>query len=101
MKKDLIKKDYKKKIELLNYYNQKYYNENNPEISDSEFDDLKRNIIDLEKIHIFLKSKKFTSILKLDINHQKILKKLAHRVPMLSLANAFSKDDLENYQKKY
>ena len=43
MNKDLIKKDYKKKIELLNYYNQKYYDENNPEISDSEFDDLKKN----------------------------------------------------------
>ena len=26
MKKDLIKKDYKKKINLLNRYNQKYYN---------------------------------------------------------------------------
>ena len=55
MNKDLIKKDYKKKIELLNHYNQKYYNENNPEISDSEFDNLKKNIIDLEKKFNFLK----------------------------------------------
>ena len=38
MNKDLIKKDYKEKVKLLNYYNKKYYNENNPEITDSEFD---------------------------------------------------------------
>ena len=49
MNKDLIKKDYKEKIKLLNYYNQKYYNENNPKIPDSEFDDLKKDIINLEK----------------------------------------------------
>ena len=28
MKKDLIKKNYKKKINKINYYNQKYYNDN-------------------------------------------------------------------------
>ena len=42
MKKDLIKKEYKKKIKLLNYYNQQYYNENISKIPDSEFDSLKR-----------------------------------------------------------
>ena len=99
MKKDLIKKDYKKKIKLLNYYNQQYYNENISKIPDSEFDSLKRDIINLEKNHIFLKSKKSPQIL---IGHKpsKNFKKLAHRVPMLSLANAFSKDDLDNYEKK-
>ena len=49
MNKDLIKKDYKKKIDLYNYYSQKYYNENHSEISDSEFDILKKDIIELEK----------------------------------------------------
>ncbi len=99
MKKDLIKKEYKKKIKLLNYYNQQYYNENISKIPDSEFDSLKRDIINLEKNHIFLKSKKSPQIL---IGHKpsKNFKKLAHRVPMLSLANAFSKDDLDNYEKK-
>ena len=28
MKKDLIQKEYKKKIKSLTYYNQKYYNDN-------------------------------------------------------------------------
>ena len=41
MDKNLIKKNYKKKIELYNYYNKKYYDENISEISDAAFDDLK------------------------------------------------------------
>ena len=44
MKKNLIKKEYSKKISLVTYYNQKYYNENHSEISDSEYDDLKKDI---------------------------------------------------------
>ena len=99
MNKDLIKKDYKKKIELLNYYNQKYYNENNPEISDSEFDNLKKNIIDLEKKFNFLKSKNSPQT-QVGYKPSKNFKKVFHRVPMLSLANAFSKEDLKNFQKK-
>ena len=61
MKKDLIKKEYKKKIDLLNRYNEQYYNENASEISDSEFDKLKEKVIKLEKQHSFLKHKKISS----------------------------------------
>ena len=49
MKKDLIKKEYKKKIETLKYYNEKYFDNNISEITDSEYDNLKKDIIDLEK----------------------------------------------------
>ena len=80
MNKDLIKKDYKKKIELLNYYNQKYYNENNPKISDSEFDNLKKDIIDLEKKFNFLKSKKSPQI-QVGYKPSKNFKKVSHRGP--------------------
>ncbi len=41
MTKDLIKKNYQKKIKLFNYYNKKYYDENISEITDSNFDQLK------------------------------------------------------------
>ena len=99
MNKDLIKEEYKKKIKLLNYYNQQYYNENTSQISDSDFDFLKKEVIELEKKYSFLTSNKSPQI---QIGHKpaKNFKKLAHRAPMLSLANAFSKDDLENYEKK-
>ncbi len=57
MSKDLIKKKYKKKIKSLNYYNKRYYNDNISEITDSEYDDLKKNIINLEKKYTYLKLK--------------------------------------------
>ena len=58
MNKNLIKKNYKKKIDLFNRYNKKYFDENISEISDFDFDKLKREILDLEKKYNFLKSKK-------------------------------------------
>ena len=44
MKKDLIKKEYLKKIKLYDNYNNQYYNENQSEILDSEFDKLHINL---------------------------------------------------------
>ena len=49
MRNQLIQKEYKKKLKLINYYNKKYYNDNISEITDSEYDLLKKEIIDLEK----------------------------------------------------
>ena len=99
MKKNLIKKNYNKKIKLFTYYNQKYFDENISEISDQDFDKLKKEIIDLEKRYIFLKSKKSP---QKNVGHKpsKNFKKVAHRAPMLSLANAFSEEDLNNFEKK-
>ena len=99
MNENLIKKKYKKKIELLNHYNKRYYNDNISEVSDSIFDNLKKEIIDLEKKYNFLKSKKSPQV---QVGHKpsKNFKKVAHKVPMLSLANAFSEEDLKNFEKK-
>ena len=99
MKKNLIKEKYQKKIKLISYYNKKYYNENTSEISDTEYDILKSEILDLEKKNIFLKNKNSPSI---SVGHKpsKHFKKVTHKVPMLSLGNAFEENDLKNFQKK-
>ena len=99
MNKDLIKKKYKKKIKSINYYNKKYYEDNISEITDSKYDDLKKEIISLEKKYIYLKSKDSPAI-TIGYKPSKNFKKALHRVPMLSLANAFSEDDLLNFEKK-
>jgi len=57
MNKEVIRKNYKKKIKLINDYNQKYYDENLPIISDSDYDELKKEILSLEKKYSFLRSK--------------------------------------------
>ncbi len=99
MNKELIKKEYKKKIKSLNYYNKKYYSDNISEITDSEYDNLKKKIINLEKKYVYLKSKDSPTIAT-GYKPSKNFKKALHRVPMLSLANAFSEDDLLNFEKK-
>ena len=86
MKKDLIKKKYKKKIDLINNYNQKYYNKNFSKITDESYDLLKKEIIDLENNHKFLKDKNSPSI-TVGYKPSKNFNKVPHKVPMLSLAN--------------
>jgi DNA ligase (NAD+) len=99
MDKNLIKKNYKKKIELYNYYNKKYYDENISEITDAAFDDLKNEIIDLEKKNTFLSNKK-SPLESVGYKPSKNFKKVMHQVPMLSLANAFDRNDLINFEKR-
>jgi len=99
MEKNLIKKKYKKKLDLLSHYNKKYYSENKSEISDSDFDFLKKEIIELEKKYGFLKSKSSPQN-QVGYRPSKNFKKISHRVPMLSLSNAFSEEDLINFEKK-
>ena len=99
MNKNLIKKKYKKKIQSLNYYNKKYFSDNITEISDIDFDQLKKEIINLEKEYEFLIDKDSPSN-KVGFKPSKNFKKAFHRVPMLSLANAFDEKDLINFEKK-
>jgi DNA ligase (NAD+) len=56
MKNDSIKKDYLKKIQLFQKYNKHYYDKDKPTASDQKFDILKKDIINLESKHKFLKS---------------------------------------------
>jgi len=99
MNKNLIKKKYNKKIELLNYHNKKYYDENTPKITDAKFDELKKETIDLESKYDYLKSKSSPQK-QVGYKPSKNFKKITHKQPMLSLANAFSEKDLMNFEKK-
>ncbi len=99
MKKDLVKKMYLKKIKEYVFYNKKYFNENISKITDAEFDQLKNDIIKLESQHNFLNHKNSPSQ-SVGFQPLKIFKKKTHKVPMLSLANAFTEEDLINFEKR-
>jgi len=99
MKDSLIKNEYLKKIKLLNKYNKAYFDESKPLITDQEFDILKKKILELERKYNFLKHKNSPSK-TLGFKPSKNFKKIKHRVPMLSLANAFNEGDLVNFEKK-
>jgi DNA ligase (NAD+) len=94
-----IKKLYRSKIDLINFYNKKYYDDNSPHVSDDEFDKLKNEIISLEKKYKFLRSKHSPSLI-VGFKPSKNFKKVNHKIPMLSLSNIFSENDLINFEKK-
>ena len=99
MKNDLIKKNYLEKVNLIQKHNKKYYDENNSTISDREYDLIKKEIIDLENQFEFLKSTNSPSK-TVGFEPSKNFKKVTHKIPMLSLSNAFDEGDLINFEKK-
>ena len=98
-KKIEIEIEYLKKIKLINRYNKFYYDKNKPLVSDQEYDQLKKKILLIEKKYDFLKSKDSPSKI-VGYKPSKNFKKSLHRVPMLSLANAFDEEDLYNFEKR-
>ncbi len=94
-----IKQDYKKKIDELKKHNKFYYENSSPEISDKEYDKLKRQILNLEKEHTYLKSN-FSPSKIVGFKPSKNFAKYKHREKMLSLSNAFDEEDLINFEKK-
>jgi len=99
MDKKEIETNYKKKIKLLTNYNKNYYDKSNPLVSDKEYDNLKQDILLLEQKYKFLNSSNSPSK-TVGYKPSKNFKKSLHRVPMLSLGNAFSEDDLINFEKR-
>ena len=97
--KNKIKIEYDNKIKNLKKYNEYYYDKNKPLVSDAIYDDLKNEILQLEIKYNFLKSKDSPSII-VGYKPSKNFKKVSHRKPMLSLSNAFSLEDLQNFEKK-
>ena len=99
MNKKEIKKEYLKKIRLFNNLNKNYYDGNKPLVDDREYDVLKKEILSLETKYKFLESKHSPSRV-IGYRPSKNFKKDLHRTPMLSLANAFTEEDLINFEKK-
>ena len=99
MKKKYIIKSYFEQIHLIQKYNKHYYDRNRPIVTDEEFDLLKRRIIDLENQYQFLKSE-LSPTKSIGFKPSKNFQKVKHKVPMLSLGNAFNEEDLKNFEKK-
>ena len=95
---DVIK-IFKKKIKEIKYHNNLYFSQDNPELSDTEYDDLKKTLVNLENKHSFLKDLNLLDKLVGSPPKNKF-KKIKHLCPMLSLSNAFNKNDMEDFLKK-
>ena len=99
LSKNTLLKEYKKKISEIKKHNSLYFNNDNPKISDKEYDDLKKEIILLENKHLFLKKLNLLSKI-VGAKPANKFKKIRHLKPMLSLSNAFDKKDMLDFLKK-
>jgi DNA ligase (NAD+) len=99
MNKKKIQIEYREKISLISKFNKFYYDDNNPKVTDQKYDELKKEILELEKKYKFLKSNRSPSK-TVGFKPSKNFQKITHRAPMLSLANAFEREDLINFEKR-
>ena len=90
---------FKKKISEIKRHNDFYFNKDRPVISDKDYDNLKKEIIELQNKYKFLKDQKPLEDLVGSPPTNKF-KKVKHLRPMLSLSNAFDKNDMIDFIKK-
>lgn len=97
--KSLSLKEYKEKIALIEKLNKAYYHNDKPSVSDAEYDKIKKNILDFEKKNPDIADKN-SPTKKVGFAPSEKFSKVKHLVPMLSLDNAFTSDDVEDFLKK-
>lgn len=80
-------------VELIRYHDQRYHAQDDPEILDADYDQLKRELQELEAAH--------PELVRLDSPTQTVgadpstlFEPVEHRIPMMSLDNAFDRDEL-------
>lgn len=93
---DSIEKQIEALRSRIEHHNYKYYVEDNPEISDLEFDKLLRELQDLEKQH--------PELITPDSPTQRVggepiegFRQVPHRVPMLSIENTYSEEEVREF----
>ncbi len=94
-----IKNLYKEKVKKLFDFNRAYFEKDNPIVSDLEFDSLKKELIQLAKKYPFLKKVENLDNL-VGFKPSAKFEKVKHSKPMLSLGNAFEKEDMIDFKKK-
>ena len=99
MERKEIQKVYNNKINELKKHDEAYFEHDSPIISDKDYDSIKQEILDLEKKYSYLKNKNSPSR-KVGYEPSSKFKKVEHDTPMLSLANGFSKENIEDFLKK-
>ncbi len=86
-------------VDLLNKYNEAYYQKNDPLISDYEYDKLYQELIELER--------KNPDLVRTDSPTHKIgeeplreFRQIEHKIPLLSLANTYTIAEIEDFVRR-
>ena len=94
-----IEKKYLEKINKLKQFDKAYFENDDPIISDRDYDIIKQEILNLEKKYTYLNNKNSPSK-KVGHKPSDKFKKIPHEVPMLALSNAFSIENISDFLKK-
>ncbi|MGB9642892.1 MAG: NAD-dependent DNA ligase LigA [Candidatus Ratteibacteria bacterium] len=99
MDKDKIKKRMDELYKLINYYDEKYYIENNPVITDQEYDKLMHELILLEQ--------QYPDLARQDSPTKRVggkpieqFETVRHEIPMLSIDNTYSDEEIKEFDKR-
>ena len=99
-----IQEKYTKLRNEIEYHNNLYYNEDNPIISDMEYDFLIRELKELEQKYPELleynKNGENSPTEKIGGTASEKFSKVRHRVPMLSLSNTYNISEIEDFDKR-
>lgn len=83
---------------LIEHHNRLYHQLDNPVISDLEYDALMRELLELESHHPELHTPD-SPTLRVGAPPVKGFREITHKVPMLSLKNAFDEDQVTGFQR--
>ncbi|RIL84337.1 NAD-dependent DNA ligase LigA [Staphylococcus cohnii] len=85
--------------QLLNQYSYEYYVQDNPSVPDSEYDKLLHELIDIEANNPEYRTADSPTV-RVGGSAQSTFEKVNHDTPMLSLGNAFNKEDLKKFDQR-
>ena len=94
-----VQEEISKLVSLLNKYSYDDYVEDNPQISDTEYDTLYKQLEKLEENHpeYILENSPTQRVGDRVLDE---FEKITHKVPMLSLSNTFSTEDLRDFDSR-
>jgi DNA ligase (NAD+) len=97
MNQEDLKKEIEKLRALIDYHRERYYELDDPEISDAEYDDLVKKLEKLELKIINKQEDLFDPLKQVGYAPDRRFKKVKHLYKMLSLGNAFDTQDLKEF----
>ena len=94
---DGMKKRWEELVAELEKYDHLYHTLDKPEVSDAEYDALRKELFALEEQYPALKKESASPSNKVGAAPSRKFQKITHDVPMLSLSNAFSEEDITDF----
>lgn len=99
MNKKEVQTRMKQLYDLITYHRDLYYQKESPQISDEAYDALEKELKNLEEKYPEFK-KKNSPLYKVGGFADKLFESVEHKVPQWSFNNAFSKEDISDFDKR-